>query len=73
VLYIYGNYGGDIMNFDMARDLAAAEDITVEQVVGAEDVASAPRAGGQRRGVAGIFFLYKCAGPWPTPRPPWRR
>jgi len=63
VLYIYGNYGGDIMNFDMAKDLAAAEDIRVEQVVGAEDVASAPK--GQehkRRGVAGIFFLYKCAG-----------
>jgi len=63
VLYIYGNYGGDILNFDMARDLAAAEDITVEQVVGAEDVASAPKGQeGKRRGVAGIFFLYKCAG-----------
>jgi dihydroxyacetone kinase-like protein len=63
VLYIYGNYGGDIMNFDMAKDMAAMDDITVEQVVGAEDVASAPK--GQehkRRGVAGIFFLYKCAG-----------
>ena len=63
VLYIYGNYGGDIMNFDMAKDMAAMEDIAVEQVVGAEDVASAPK--GQehkRRGVAGIFFLYKCAG-----------
>ncbi len=63
VLYIYGNYGGDILNFDMARDMAGVEDIRVEQVVGAEDVASAPK--GQehkRRGVAGIFFLYKCAG-----------
>jgi dihydroxyacetone kinase-like protein len=63
VLYIYGNYGGDIMNFEMAGDMAGAEDIRVEQVVGAEDVASAPK--GQehkRRGVAGIFFLYKCAG-----------
>jgi dihydroxyacetone kinase-like protein len=63
VLYIYGNYGGDIMNFDMAKDMADMEGIKVEQVVGAEDVASAPK--GQehkRRGVAGIFFLYKCAG-----------
>ncbi len=63
VLYIYGNYGGDIMNFDMAKDMADMEGIRVEQVVGAEDVASAPK--GQehkRRGVAGIFFLYKCAG-----------
>jgi len=63
VLYIYGNYGGDIMNFDLAKDLAAAEDIRVEQVVGAEDVASAPKGQERkRRGVAGIFFLYKCAG-----------
>jgi dihydroxyacetone kinase-like protein len=63
VLYIYGNYGGDIMNFDMAKDMAVMEDIAVEQVVGAEDVASAPK--GQehkRRGVAGIFYMYKCAG-----------
>jgi dihydroxyacetone kinase-like protein len=63
VLYIYGNYGGDIMNFDMAKDMAAMEDIPVEQVVGAEDVASAPKGQEQkRRGVAGIFYLYKCAG-----------
>jgi phosphoenolpyruvate---glycerone phosphotransferase subunit DhaK len=63
VLYIYGNYGGDIMNFDMARDMAAVDSIPVEQVVGAEDVASAPKGQeGKRRGVAGIFFLYKCAG-----------
>jgi len=63
VLYIYGNYGGDAMNFDMAKDMAALDGITVEQVVGAEDVASAPRGQeGKRRGVAGIFFLYKCAG-----------
>jgi len=63
VLYIYGNYGGDIMNFDMAKDMAAMEDIAVEQVVGAEDVASAPKGQEQkRRGVAGIFYMYKCAG-----------
>ena len=63
VLYIYGNYGGDIMNFDMAKDMAAMDNIRVEQVVGAEDVASAPKGQERkRRGVAGIFFLYKCAG-----------
>lgn len=63
VLYIYGNYGGDIMNFDLARELSGAEGIRVEQVVAAEDVASAPREqAGRRRGVAGIFFVYKCAG-----------
>ncbi len=63
VLYIYGNYGGDIMNFDMAKELASAENIRVEQVVAGEDVASAPKnQAAKRRGVAGIFFVYKCAG-----------
>jgi phosphoenolpyruvate---glycerone phosphotransferase subunit DhaK len=63
VLYIYGNYGGDIMNFDMAAELAEMEDIKVEQVVAGEDVASAPKGEeGKRRGVAGIFFVYKIAG-----------
>jgi phosphoenolpyruvate---glycerone phosphotransferase subunit DhaK len=63
VLYIFGNYGGDVMNFDMAKDMAAMDNITVEQVAGAEDVASAPKGQeARRRGVAGIFFLYKCAG-----------
>src|SRR5699024_4881808 len=67
VLYIYGNYNGDIFNFTMAADMADMEhDITVESVIAGEDVASGPRAlPGEkniRRGVAGIFFVYKCAG-----------
>ncbi|NCC14529.1 MAG: dihydroxyacetone kinase subunit DhaK, partial [Spirochaetia bacterium] len=67
VLYIYGNYNGDIFNFDMAAEMADFEDgIRVESVVGADDVASAgPTELGQkstRRGVAGIVFVYKCAG-----------
>ena len=63
VLYIYGNYGGDIMNFDMAAEMADMEGIRVEQVVAGEDVASAPKGEeGKRRGVAGIFFVYKIAG-----------
>ena len=63
VLYIYGNYGGDVFNFDFATELAAAEGIRVETVVGADDVASAPKGEeGRRRGIAGIFFLYKVAG-----------
>lgn len=63
VLYIYGNYTGDIMNFDMATEMADMEDIKVLSVVGNDDVASSPK--GQehkRRGVAGIFFVYKAAG-----------
>jgi dihydroxyacetone kinase-like protein len=63
VLYIYGNYGGDIMNFDMAAEMASMEDIRVESYVAGEDVASAPKSEQhKRRGVAGIFFVYKCAG-----------
>lgn len=63
VLYLYGNYGGDVFNFDLAGDLADAEDIEVATVVGTDDVASAPREKREtRRGVAGIFFAYKVAG-----------
>ncbi|HWR24020.1 MAG TPA: dihydroxyacetone kinase subunit DhaK [Feifaniaceae bacterium] len=63
VLYIYGNYGGDIMNFDMAKEMAEFDDIKVMQVVAGEDVASAPKGKeNKRRGVAGIFFIFKCAG-----------
>ncbi len=67
VLYIYGNYNGDIFNFDMAAEMADFEEsIRTETVVAGEDVASAaPKGPGEkntRRGVAGIFFVYKCAG-----------
>lgn len=63
VLYIYGNYGGDVMNFDMAAEMAETEGIRVMQVVAGEDVASAPKGReDKRRGVAGIFYVYKIAG-----------
>jgi len=63
VLYLYGNYQGDIMNFDMAADMAALEGIPVQTCIAKDDVASAPRSEMQhRRGVAGIFFAYKIAG-----------
>lgn len=63
VLYIYGNYGGDILNFDMAAEMAEIENINVLSLVGTDDVASAPKAEEhKRRGVAGIFFMYKIAG-----------
>ena len=62
-LYLYGNYQGDVMNFDMAAEMADMEGIRVETVLAADDVASAPRSEWQRRrGVAGIFFAYKIAG-----------
>ena len=63
VLYVYGNYSGDIMSFDMAAELAAMEGIRVETVIGNDDVASAPKGReDKRRGVAGIFYIYKIAG-----------
>jgi len=63
VLYLYGNYGGDVMNFDLAAELASAEGIETSTVLGADDVASAPAGSEERRrGVAGIAFLYKVAG-----------
>ncbi len=67
VLYIYGNYNGDIFNFDMAAEMAdMEEDIKVLSVVAGEDVASAapakPGDKNTRRGVAGIFFVFKIAG-----------
>lgn len=67
VLYIYGNYNGDIFNFDMAAEMADFEEnIKVLSVVAGDDVASAgpskPGEKSTRRGVAGIFFVYKCAG-----------
>jgi dihydroxyacetone kinase-like protein len=67
VLYIYGNYNGDIFNFDMAAEMADMEEnIRVLSVVAGEDVASAgaskPGERNTRRGVAGIFFVFKVAG-----------
>ena len=63
VLYLYGNYGGDIMNFDMAAEMAEDDDIKVQSVLVADDVASAPKGSEtDRRGVAGLFYAYKVAG-----------
>jgi dihydroxyacetone kinase-like protein len=63
VVYIYGNYGGDVMNFDMAAEMAAMEDIEVRTVLVRDDVASAPpEEAGRRRGVAGMVFAFKIAG-----------
>jgi phosphoenolpyruvate---glycerone phosphotransferase subunit DhaK len=63
VVYIYGNYGGDILNFDMAAEMADFEDsIEVRTVLVKDDVASAPpEEAARRRGVAGMVFAFKCA------------
>lgn len=60
ILYLYGNYTGDIMSFDMSAEMCEMEDIQTKSIVGADDVNSGePQL---RRGVAGIFFMYKAAG-----------
>lgn len=61
VLYLYGNYTGDIMTFDMATDLCDMDDIVCKSIVGADDVNSHANPD-TRRGVAGIYFMFKAAG-----------
>lgn len=63
VCLIVKNYAGDIMNFDMAAELAVTEGIDVEQVVVKDDVAiedSIFTTG--RRGIAGTIFIHKITG-----------
>ena len=63
VLMIVKNYTGDVMNFEMAAELADMEGIKVKQVVVNDDVAvkdSLYTVG--RRGVAGTVFVHKIAG-----------
>ncbi|MEL6202797.1 MAG: dihydroxyacetone kinase subunit DhaK [Pseudomonadota bacterium] len=63
VLRLYGNYGGDVMNFDMAGELVEFEDIECTTVLLADDVASAPPSEAEkRRGVAGMVYAFKTAG-----------
>ena len=61
VLFLYGNYTGDIMNFDMAAEMLEMDDIPVKSITGADDVLSNANPD-TRRGVAGIYFMYKAAG-----------
>ncbi len=63
VLYLYGNYGGDVFNFDSAAELAAREGIRVTTVLGTDDIVSASiGATTSRRGVAGLSLAFKTAG-----------
>lgn len=59
-LFVYGNYAGDVMNFDMAVELAADEGIRVETVTVTDDVYSSKNIS-DRRGVAGDVFVFKVA------------
>ena len=63
VLYVYGNYAGDILNFDMGAELAADEGIETRTVLVWDDVASAPLERiTDRRGIAGDLLVVKIAG-----------
>lgn len=63
VLLVIKNYSGDVMNFDMAMEMAAGEGISVDKVIVDDDVAvenSTWTIG--RRGIAGTVFVHKIAG-----------
>ena len=64
VLCLYGNYGGDKLNFNMAcEEVDLEDDIKTATVLVADDVASAPKdKADTRRGVAGMVYAFKVAG-----------
>jgi len=63
VLCIIGNYGGDVMNFEMACEMVEAEGIKTKKVIVADDIASASeQEKSKRRGIAGMIFVFKIAG-----------
>jgi len=63
VLFLYGNYSGDTLNFDMAAEMLESDGIQVNTVRITDDVASAPKdQQADRRGIAGDFFVIKSAG-----------
>jgi len=63
VLCLYGNYGGDRMNFDMAGEFLEEEGIRTTTVLGVDDIASGSAdERHKRRGVAGLIYAYKAAG-----------
>lgn len=61
VLCLYGNYGGDNMNFDMACENADFEDIKTATIRVKDDIASNENID-KRRGVAGMVYAFKIAG-----------
>ena len=63
VLLIVKNYSGDVMNFEMAAELAKMEGIRTETVIVRDDVAVAESTYSTgRRGIAGTVFVHKIAG-----------
>ncbi|MGY1437341.1 dihydroxyacetone kinase family protein [Streptomyces reniochalinae] len=62
VLFLFGNYAGDVMNFGQAAQRLTDEGIPARCFAVTDDVASAPAAdAAKRRGIAGGFTVYKTA------------
>lgn len=60
VLLTYGNYAGDVLNFNQAQEWLIAEGIECKTVAVTDDIASAPEGEEEkRRGIAGDLFVFK--------------
>ncbi|WP_199043288.1 dihydroxyacetone kinase family protein [Glycomyces salinus] len=63
ILFSYGNYAGDVLNFDQAQERLRAEGVDCRTVVVTDDVSSAPpEEKEQRRGIVGDLVVFKAAG-----------
>ena len=63
VFLVIKNYSGDVMNFDMAKDMADMDNIKVKSIVVDDDIAVENSTFTQgRRGVAGTLFMHKILG-----------
>ena len=63
VLCVLGNYGGDVMNFEMACEILKDEGIKTKTIIVSDDIASASNEEKlKRRGIAGLIFAFKIAG-----------
>ena len=60
VLFVYGNYAGDVLNFDVAAEMLADEGVACRTVMVADDAAIGDRSA--RRGIGGAVYQVKVAG-----------
>ena len=63
ILLLISNHSGDVMNGEMAIELAEEENINAKPLIMYDDIASAPKGKeSERRGGAGTTFIYKILG-----------
>ncbi len=63
IIFTYGNYAGDVMNFGLAGERLCAEGVDARQLIVTDDIASAPpQEREKRRGIAGDFVVFKVMG-----------